>query len=48
VSWPRLPALDTGSFTSSVSPVYGLRGGVDAVRKALAEASSERPAAFRA
>ncbi|MGV9266022.1 NADPH-dependent F420 reductase [Kitasatospora sp. NPDC003701] len=30
------------------SPVYGLREGVDAVVKALAEASPERPAAFRA
>lgn len=30
------------------SPVYGLRAGVEGVRKALAEASPERPAAFRA
>ncbi|MER6395285.1 NADPH-dependent F420 reductase [Kitasatospora sp. NPDC059973] len=30
------------------TPVYGLRAGVDAVVKALAEASPERPAAFRA
>ncbi|MFD7552618.1 NADPH-dependent F420 reductase [Streptomyces sp. NPDC059816] len=30
------------------TPVYGLRGGVDAVVKALAEADRERPAAFRA
>ncbi|MFD9612262.1 NADPH-dependent F420 reductase [Streptomyces sp. NPDC004288] len=29
------------------TPVYGLRGGVDAVAKALAEASPERPAGFR-
>ncbi|MFD7325919.1 NADPH-dependent F420 reductase [Streptomyces sp. NPDC059875] len=29
------------------TPVYGLRGGVDAVTKALAEASPERPASFR-
>jgi predicted dinucleotide-binding enzyme len=29
------------------TPVYGLRGGVEAVTKALAEASPERPAAFR-
>ncbi|WP_329334460.1 NAD(P)-binding domain-containing protein [Streptomyces sp. NBC_00663] len=30
------------------TPVYGLREGVDAVTKALAEASPERPAGFRA
>ncbi|MEU8584286.1 NADPH-dependent F420 reductase [Streptomyces abikoensis] len=30
------------------TPVYGLRAGVEAVTKALAEASPERPAAFRA
>ncbi|WP_210587969.1 NADPH-dependent F420 reductase [Streptomyces sp. GESEQ-35] len=30
------------------SPVYGLRAGVDGVTKALAEASPDRPAAFRA
>ncbi|MEV6172924.1 NAD(P)-binding domain-containing protein [Streptomyces sp. NPDC051954] len=30
------------------SPVYGLRAGVEGVTKALAEASPERPAAFRA
>jgi predicted dinucleotide-binding enzyme len=30
------------------TPVYGLRAGVDAVTKALAEASPDRPAAFRA
>jgi predicted dinucleotide-binding enzyme len=30
------------------TPVYGLRGGVDAVTKALAEAAPKRPAAFRA
>ncbi|MFE7171956.1 NADPH-dependent F420 reductase [Streptomyces sp. NPDC057616] len=30
------------------TPVYGLRAGVDAVTKALAEASPERPADFRA
>ncbi|MER8016875.1 NADPH-dependent F420 reductase [Streptomyces griseoluteus] len=30
------------------TPVYGLRAGVEAVRKALAEASPERPADFRA
>jgi predicted dinucleotide-binding enzyme len=30
------------------APVYGLRGGLDAVTKALAEASPKRPAAFRA
>ncbi|WP_310723164.1 NAD(P)-binding domain-containing protein [Streptomyces sp. N2A] len=30
------------------SPVYGLRAGVEAVTKALAEASPERPAGFRA
>ncbi|MER7518430.1 NAD(P)-binding domain-containing protein [Streptomyces sp. NPDC126499] len=29
------------------TPVYGLRAGVDAVRQALADASPERPAAFR-
>ncbi|MFF2203635.1 NADPH-dependent F420 reductase [Streptomyces sp. NPDC058145] len=29
------------------TPVYGLRAGAEAVRKALAEASPERPAAFR-
>jgi 8-hydroxy-5-deazaflavin:NADPH oxidoreductase len=29
------------------TPVYGLRGDVDAVRKALAEASEERPAEYR-
>ncbi|MCX5613502.1 IS110 family transposase [Streptomyces sp. NBC_00047] len=29
------------------TPVYGLREGVDGVTKALAEASPERPAAFR-
>ncbi|MFI2202472.1 NADPH-dependent F420 reductase [Streptomyces sp. NPDC020192] len=29
------------------TPVYGLRAGVEAVRKALAEASPERPASFR-
>ncbi|MFF6999246.1 NADPH-dependent F420 reductase [Streptomyces sp. NPDC008313] len=29
------------------TPVYGLRAGVEAVTKALAEASPERPAAFR-
>ncbi|MEV4431176.1 NADPH-dependent F420 reductase [Streptomyces sp. R-07] len=29
------------------TPVYGLRAGVDAVTEALAEASPERPAAFR-
>ncbi|MEV4947775.1 NAD(P)-binding domain-containing protein [Streptomyces sp. NPDC053755] len=29
------------------TPVYGLRGGVEAVTKALAEASPERPASFR-
>lgn len=29
------------------TPVYGLRGGVADVRKALDEASPERPAAFR-
>ncbi|GGT02274.1 hypothetical protein GCM10010259_32880 [Streptomyces daghestanicus] len=29
------------------TPVYGLRGGVDAVTKALTEASPERPADFR-
>ncbi|MEU0335506.1 NAD(P)-binding domain-containing protein [Streptomyces sp. NPDC006193] len=30
------------------TPVYGLRAGVEAVRRALAEASPERPADFRA
>ncbi|MGW2017838.1 NADPH-dependent F420 reductase [Streptomyces sp. NPDC001927] len=30
------------------TPVYGLRAGVEAVTKALAEASPERPATFRA
>lgn len=30
------------------TPVYGLRAGAEAVRKALAEASPERPADFRA
>ncbi|WUG76704.1 NAD(P)-binding domain-containing protein [Streptomyces sp. NBC_00457] len=30
------------------TPVYGLRAGAEAVTKALAEASRERPAAFRA
>ncbi|MEU8764925.1 NAD(P)-binding domain-containing protein [Streptomyces sp. NPDC048659] len=29
------------------TPVYGLRGGVEAVERALAEASPERPASFR-
>ncbi|MCS0604150.1 NAD(P)-binding domain-containing protein [Streptomyces sp. LP11] len=36
-SWRQQPA----------TPVYGLRGGVAEVRKALAEASPERPAEFR-
>ena len=29
------------------TPVYGLRGGVEAVERALAEASPERPESFR-
>ncbi|MGP3947894.1 NADPH-dependent F420 reductase [Streptomyces sp. 7N604] len=45
--------VDTGGINDSWrqqpgTPVYGLRGGVGAVTKALAEASPKRPAAFRA
>ncbi|MGW2210737.1 NADPH-dependent F420 reductase [Streptomyces sp. NPDC001781] len=45
--------VDAGGITDSWrqqpgTPVYGLRAGVEAVRKALAEASPERPADFRA
>jgi predicted dinucleotide-binding enzyme len=45
--------VDTGSLADSWrqqpgTPVYGLREGVDGVTKALAEASQERPADFRA
>ncbi|MGW7258207.1 NADPH-dependent F420 reductase [Streptomyces sp. NPDC054834] len=44
--------VDTGGLDESWrqqpgTPVYGLRAGVDGVRKALAEASQERPADFR-
>jgi len=44
--------VDAGSIDESwrqqpETPVYGLRGGVDEVRKALAEASPERPEGFR-
>ncbi|MET8974185.1 NAD(P)-binding domain-containing protein [Streptomyces sp. NPDC004539] len=45
-------SVDAGSIDESwrqqpETPVYGLRGGVDEVRKALAEASAERPEGFR-
>ncbi|MFF7964987.1 NADPH-dependent F420 reductase [Streptomyces sp. NPDC007903] len=45
--------VDAGGITDSWrqqpgTPVYGLRAGLEAVRKALAEASPERPADFRA
>ncbi|MFD8261149.1 NADPH-dependent F420 reductase [Streptomyces griseoluteus] len=45
--------VDAGGITDSWrqqpgTPVYGLQAGVEAVRKALAEASSERAADFRA
>ncbi|MFJ8728892.1 NADPH-dependent F420 reductase [Streptomyces bauhiniae] len=45
--------VDAGGITDSWrqqpgTPVYGLRAGMEAVRKALAEASPERPADFRA
>ncbi|MER7309591.1 NADP oxidoreductase [Streptomyces griseoluteus] len=45
--------VDAGGITDSWrqqpgTPVYGLRAGVEAVRKALAEASPQRPADFRA
>ncbi|WSP87001.1 NAD(P)-binding domain-containing protein [Streptomyces sp. NBC_01235] len=45
--------VDTGGIDDSWrqqpdTPVYGLRAGVDEVTKALAEASPERPATFRA
>ncbi|MFG3120690.1 NADPH-dependent F420 reductase [Streptomyces sp. NPDC048208] len=45
--------VDAGGITDSWrqqpgTPVYGLRAGTEAVRKALAEASPERPADFRA
>ncbi|WP_329008561.1 NADPH-dependent F420 reductase [Streptomyces sp. NBC_01601] len=45
--------VDAGGITDSWrqqpgTPVYGLRAGTEAVRKALAEASPERPANFRA
>ncbi|RZU46076.1 hypothetical protein EV284_0730 [Streptomyces sp. BK022] len=45
--------VDAGGITDSWrqqpgTPVYGLQAGVEAVRKALAEASPERPADFRA
>ncbi|WP_416968643.1 NADPH-dependent F420 reductase [Streptomyces sp. 4F14] len=44
--------VDSGTIDESWrqqpdTPVYGLRGDVDAVTKALAEASRERPEAFR-
>ncbi|MCI3273244.1 NADPH-dependent F420 reductase [Streptomyces cylindrosporus] len=44
--------VDTGTLADSWrqqpgTPVYGLRGGADEVRKALSEASPERPADFR-
>jgi predicted dinucleotide-binding enzyme len=44
--------VDAGSVADSWrqqpgTPVYGLRGDAEAVRKALAEASPERPAEFR-
>ncbi|GAA3122910.1 NAD(P)-binding domain-containing protein [Streptomyces rameus] len=44
--------VDAGSIADSWhqqpgTPVYGLRGDAEAVRKALAEASPERPAEFR-
>ncbi|HEY8984858.1 MAG TPA: NAD(P)-binding domain-containing protein [Streptomyces sp.] len=45
-------SVDAGSIDESwrqqpETPVYGLRGGVEAVRKALAEASPERVEGFR-
>lgn len=45
--------VDAGGITDSWrqqpgTPVYGLRAGTEAVHKALAEASPERPADFRA
>ncbi|MEU2061560.1 NAD(P)-binding domain-containing protein [Streptomyces sp. NPDC013455] len=45
--------VDAGTIAESWrqqpgTPVYGLRAGVEEVRKALAEASAERPADFRA
>ncbi|MEV8047446.1 NADPH-dependent F420 reductase [Streptomyces griseoluteus] len=45
--------VDAGGITDSWrqqpgTPVYGLQAGVEAVHKALAEASPERPADFRA
>ncbi|WP_344049877.1 NADPH-dependent F420 reductase [Streptomyces thermoalcalitolerans] len=45
-------AVDAGGIDDSWrqqpgTPVYGMRGGVDAVVKALGEASPERPADFR-
>ncbi|MGC4996936.1 MULTISPECIES: NADPH-dependent F420 reductase [unclassified Streptomyces] len=45
--------VDAGGITDSWrqqpgTPVYGLRAGTEAVRKALAEASPERPADFQA
>jgi 8-hydroxy-5-deazaflavin:NADPH oxidoreductase len=45
--------VDTGGIDDSWrqqpdTPVYGLQAGVEAVTKALAEASPERPATFRA
>ncbi|MET8947465.1 NAD(P)-binding domain-containing protein [Streptomyces sp. NPDC004542] len=39
--------IDTSWRQQPGTPVYGLRAGVDAVRKALTEASEERPADFR-
>ncbi len=39
--------LDTSWRQQPGTPVYGLRAGVEGVRKALAEASPERPADFR-
>ncbi|MGW4705794.1 NADPH-dependent F420 reductase [Streptomyces sp. NPDC004285] len=40
--------IDTSWRQQPDTPVYGLRAGVDAVAKALADASPERPAGFRA
>ncbi|MHC5903486.1 NADPH-dependent F420 reductase [Streptomyces sp. S6] len=45
-------SVDAGSIDESwrqqpETPVYGLRGGVEAVRTALAEASPERPEGFK-
>jgi predicted dinucleotide-binding enzyme len=44
--------VDTGGLDDSWrqqpgTPVYGLQAGVEAVKKALSEASPERPADFR-